>query len=315
MKREDKQIIIDTIADFENGLVELHSHEAADSMMGLITILLGAEGYNVSRESEGIDNGIDFWATKGSERIAIQYSTFMRQVDEHDDIAKLFQAVAAYKHNKIIILTGESFSAAQIEAIKKIAPASLELFDLDGLKKWVSSIEANYDDSEIVQVLKDYLSSLIELIAKSSTVLAEIEWRDIERLVAEVFNGLGFDTVLTPSSKDGGKDIILECIARGTKKSYIVEIKHWRSGQPVGERKVREFLQVIAKEKRDGGLFLSTYGFVDNAVESLTQIDREKVRLGTETKIATLCKTYMKKRSGLWQDEHDLPVVLFEDTI
>lgn len=38
----------------------------------------------------------------------------------------------------------------------------------------------------------------------------------------------------------------------------------------------------MATEKRNGGLFLSTYGFTENAVESLTEIERQNVRFGQE---------------------------------
>jgi restriction system protein len=67
----------------------------------------------------------------------------------------------------------------------------------------------------------------------------KIEWRDVERVVAEIFSGIGSKVELIPSSKDGGKDVILECKENGTSKTYTIEIKHWRSGQRVGEKKIK----------------------------------------------------------------------------
>jgi HJR/Mrr/RecB family endonuclease len=72
------------------------------------------------------------------------------------------------------------------------------------------------------------------LIAQNPRALDEIEWRDIERTIAEVFDGLGFLARLTPPSKDGGKDVVLECTVSGQRAEYLVEIKHWRAGSRVG---------------------------------------------------------------------------------
>jgi hypothetical protein len=40
-------------------------------------------------------------------------------------------------------------------------------------------------------------------------MLDHLEWRDLERMMARVMEGLGFKVTLTPPSKDGGKDLIL----------------------------------------------------------------------------------------------------------
>lgn len=36
---------------------------------------------------------------------------------------------------------------------------------------------------------------------------------------------------------------------------------------------------------------------------------------GQENKIVTLCQTYLKRKSGLWHAEEDLPKLLFEDAL
>lgn len=316
MKDFDKQAIINAITEFERQQEKYSAHEAELALLKILRPLLETEGYVVSHTAEEEKVlGVDFIGMKENEKLGIEYKHYRNGSAGTDEVEELIHKANIVSLDRVIFLANKSFSQHTRAFANAVNPISLELLDIDGLKLWTSRVEANYEESEVIQVLRSYVSKLIELIANSSKALAEIEWRDIERVIAEVFDGLGFDAKLTPASKDGGKDVILECRAKGTRKSYIVEIKHWRSGQRVGEGKIREFLQVITREKRDGGLFLSTYGFVENAVESLTQIDREKVKFGTETKIATLCKTYIKKKAGLWQSEEELPVILFEDTV
>lgn len=163
---------------------------------------------------------------------------------------------------------------------------------------------------------EEFSSRLAVIIAKNPKALESIEWRDLERLVAEVFLGIGFDDVmLTPSSKDGGKDVVLTFTVSSETRSYVIEIKHWRSGNRVGNVAISEFLHVIARENRNGGLFLATSGYCDNAFQNLTEIDRHKIRFGTKKKVVSLCRKYVRAREGIWSPPCQLETLIFEDTI
>ena len=314
MKYEDKQAIYNSIADFEIGCRYMSPQQAELALVKILTPLLTAENYTVTYQDGPRDMDIDFLAEKDNTKVGIQYKHYRNKINSAE-VYKVIGAAVVNKLDKTILLTNSSFSNQARTAAQATDPVAVELMDIEDLKRWASKIEADYEEENAYTVLKAYVTKLIELISKDNRTLDQIEWRTLEHVIAEVFDGLGFKTTLTPSSKDGGKDIILECKLNEENKSYIIEIKHWRCGQRVGEGKIREFLQVITKEQRDAGMFLSTYGFVDNAIGSLTQIDREKVKFGTETNMAMLCKTYIKKKSGLWQCENELSEILFQDTI
>jgi cold shock CspA family protein len=175
------------------------------------------------------------------------------------------------------------------------------------------------DDSDPDEVMraavKIFTSGMAEGIARDPEVLEKLEWRDLERLIAEVFAGLGFDVELTPGSKDGGKDVIVSySAANGESKSYFVEIKHWRSGRRVGIESVIEFLHVIARENKTGGILLATHGFAKNAIETITEIYRKKISFGTNEKVVGLCRNYVKASEGIWYPPEHLDKVIFEDT-
>lgn len=172
------------------------------------------------------------------------------------------------------------------------------------------------DPSSVMHIaVKIFSSGMAERIARTPTVLEQLEWRDLERLIAEVFSGLGFDVELTPGSKDGGKDVIVSYVAsNGEKKSFFVEIKHWRSGKRVGRQPVMEFLHVIASENKTGGILLATHGFAKNAIEVITEIQRKSIGLGTNEKIVGLCRSYVKASEGIWYPPEQLDKVIFEGT-
>ena len=215
-----------------------------------------------------------------------------------------------------MIITNTRFTSNAIQVAQRELPLSIELINIDVLKSWVARIEAcdSIDQLQVEQIIKVVSRRFARLIAENPRNLDKLEWRDIERMLAEVFDELEFSVTLTPGSKDGGKDIILECIVSGHYESYIIEVKHWRSGNRVGSSAVTDFLNVLAREQHQGGLYLSTYGYTRNAFESLSKIEREKLRFGHEEKIVSLCKTYVKAASGIWSPQQSLIDVLYENT-
>jgi len=165
------------------------------------------------------------------------------------------------------------------------------------LGSWIESLEEKEKESVVVKILKECTQRIIMAILNDPDLLEDLEWLDMERTVAELFRGLGFKVELTPSSKDGGKDVVLELEEINKKKTYVIEVKHWRSGQKVGKSAVDKFVKIVVKENRTAGLFLSTYGVSSGVVESLTKIERKKVKFGDKEKIISLCETYIKKRN------------------
>lgn len=170
-------------------------------------------------------------------------------------------------------------------------------------------------EDEVFTAFKILNKTLAQSIAKNPNYLNKLEWFYLERMLAEVLEGLGFSVKLTPPSKDGGKDIILECIVSGSKHTYIIEIKHWRAGGRVGYGKIKEFLDIVVREKRQGGLFLSTSGYCNNVYQILSEIEREQLKLGDNKTVIYWCKTYVKAQLGIWSPPELLTEVLFKETI
>lgn len=157
---------------------------------------------------------------------------------------------------------------------------------------------------------------LARIVAKTPNALENIEWRDMERIIAVIFEELGFQVTLTPASKDGGKDVIVEYEFNRQQYSYIIEIKHWPSNQKVGKDYVSDFISVITKEHRHGGLYLATYGYAKNISEVYSEVEREKLKLGDKIEIISLCRTFVKSENGIMIPEpSDLKDIYFPTMI
>ena len=59
----------------------------------------------------------------------------------------------------------------------------------------------------IEQILSRSTEQLIEQIAKNAQSLYRVEWRDLERIMAKVYEELGFQAELTNAAQNGGKDV------------------------------------------------------------------------------------------------------------
>lgn len=296
----------------------------AESLLGeILQPLLADGGYSIEATGTRRDLGVDFLAKKGTsaetddDTIAVEYKHFRRGSSVGtSEVFRLLGAATVAGMSRAMLVTNSRFSAAARDAIRRCTPVEIELMNLDALRSWVGRLEEVPSvDIDQINIIRLRLSrEFIKLIAKSPRYLDAIEWREMEYLVCEVFEGLGFNAHLTPGSKDGGKDLVLSGRVGNGSHTYYVEVKHWRSGNGVGQALLRDFVNVVVNEEVDGGLFLSSYGYCSNAIETLTEIERRTIRLGSEQKIISLCKSYVKATTGIWTPEN-LTDVLFENTL
>lgn len=310
-------------------LTKLRADESLDPQESELVLgrvlepLFGIEGYEVEHTGGLNDRGIDFRASRTAnetnsapaETIGVQAKFYRKAIRRVAmvDVQQLIGAALLQDFNRVVLVSNGEFSREAHAAVDKSLPLRIELLDIGGLRDWISRLREEKVDveAEVRIMLRDLSSRLARLIAKSPDALDHLEWRMVEQVVAEVFEGLGFVVTLTPGSKDGGKDVVLTCAVKGKLAEYYVEIKHWRSSTKVGSMAVEKLLKVLVEEKKDGGLFLSTYGFTSNAFEQLTTIDKQKLKFGDQEKIVTYCQTYVKAKAGLWSPPENLTEVLF----
>ncbi|MCC6558688.1 MAG: restriction endonuclease [Polyangiaceae bacterium] len=292
-------------------------------LLDLLTRLLRRDGYEVRLAGRGAEAGFDFMATRiatarnAAASIGIELKHYRAgRPAAVEAVRALLGAAMGREHDRVMLISTTGFTKqAKIEVARDL-PVVAELIDLDELKEWIRRATAPQPDDlpRIEDLIRAMSRRFAEIIARDPDQIAQLEWRDVERLVAEVFNGLGFEVTLTPPAKDGGKDVILECMVDGATCTYIVEVKHWKSSTRVGSKAIKTFLEVIARERREGGLFLSTYGYCDNAFSTLSEIERQRLRFGAKTKVVGLCTTYTMAASGIWSPPESLVDLLYEGT-
>lgn len=122
-------------------------------------------------------------------------------------------------------------------------------------------VAAAQEDLEeiIVDTLSNIESQALERIKDS---VHELDWDDMQQLVAGILRAMGYKTQVSPPGSDRGKDIVASPDGFGFEHPRIVvEVKH-RKGQ-MGSQEIRSFLG--GRHKDDRGLFVSTGGFTKDA--------------------------------------------------
>lgn len=117
------------------------------------------------------------------------------------------------------------------------------------------------DEQEDVTVdpLADIESQALERIKDR---VNELDWDDMQQLVAGILRAMGYKTQISPPGSDRGKDIVASPDGFGFEHPRIVvEVKH-RKGQ-MGSQEIRSFLG--GRHKDDRGLYVSTGGFSKDA--------------------------------------------------
>lgn len=144
-------------------------------------------------------------------------------------------------------------------------------------------------------------SASIEVLQQ---VLLELSSRDFEFLVAHLYRRQGYDVVVTPAQKDGGKDVI----AKRPHEVIYIECKNWRGR--VDSDVVAGLVGRIEAHRVTRGIVVGTSGFTEG-MASATAVAAEspaRIALTTGSELiaalnATLGSEWHRRLERLLQEE------------
>lgn len=116
---------------------------------------------------------------------------------------------------------------------------------------------------------------LLVRLAKHPEIVYDLQPRQLELVVANILEDLGFEIELTPVTRDGGKDIIARLSKAGFTFTTFVECKKHPPQNPVTVHVVRQVYGVQQAEGADRSLIVTTSRFTSDAREYRRLIARE----------------------------------------
>ena len=282
----------------------------------LIVSVLRASGHNVIASGfVGGDTGVDCYfdtAINGKQsRIAVEIKSLGRPV-ERQSVEQALRIAERGQFDRAWVVSRSGFSRAALDHADGIGAGIVDLFSPDELRNWIAKhAQDGRSQSTAASIIRGAMHDLALRLAASPEDLKVVEWRDLERILREVFEGLGFNTRLTRPGKDGGFDLELTAAADGRNKLFLVEVKHWAEQKP-GASHLTKLVRISVEREADGAVLLSSSGFTRTISSGLLQMG-PAIRLGDGDKIVSLCKTYYRLSTGYWLEE-PLPDLLYSGT-
>ena len=217
---------------------------------------------------------------------------------------------------RVIVIGNTALPEPSNHVYRREFGPQLELWSFDDIRESFQTIllDQGDHDNKLVAILIDFLDKLALGIADAEIELRQVEWRDLERMIGHVLRELGYAVTVTNSSHDGGRDIIVADVNAQPMGIYNIEVKHWTE-KCVGEREVRRLLEVSLQEKRDGALMLATSGVGPTGLRVRTESMIDYLRFGRDSKIMLTCRSFARRRAGLWAAPRPFKTFLVEQTL
>lgn len=123
------------------------------------------------------------------------------------------------------------------------------------------------------------LSRLREQYIPQMNQIYEMSAFQFEDFMAYIFEKKGYSVQKTSRTNDGGRDAIMKLNG----KKYLLECKRYAAENSSGRPDIQKFHSAIISDKAEGGFFVTTGKFTDNAVnyasdKNLTLIDRSELK-------------------------------------
>lgn len=132
--------------------------------------------------------------------------------------------------------------------------------------------EIEKPESKILLVSENSWDYIINKINSDPHLLYDLHPRKFEELIAEMLSREGMEVHLTPSSNDGGRDILAFTDTILGKYLYFVECKRYSQNNPVGVGLVRSLYGTVSADRATAGLLVTTSYFTKGAQKFQQQV-------------------------------------------
>lgn len=283
----------------------------------LVSDVLRACGHVVTDQGfvgteAGADCFVEAQIDGNRQRIAFEVKWSNKQADV-EAVHQALRMRELGKFDRTMVIARAGFSQQAQALANTSALGQVDLLSPGDLRNWL----LKHRPSEATEpkqslIIRAAMREIARLIAEHPEELATLEWRDLERVLRESFETLGFSVWLTRPGKDGGFDLELTTIVDGTKAVYLVEVKHWSDQKP-GSSHLKKLIEVTTSRKASGSLLLSTSGFTRTIYSGIVEFSAP-VHLAGSEKVISLCRAFHRIGTGYWQEAKDLQAELFSGT-
>jgi Restriction endonuclease len=193
----------------------------------------------------------DFEATIGGrqEKVAGEVKLTKEAISK-EEVNRTIERVLQHNYDRFLFISRAGFSRAALKLAGDEHLGRVDLLNPQDLRRWIEKHALVDPPAEFngELIIRECMQKYAAWLAENPEQLNTVEWRDFERIMRETFEGLGFDTVLTPSTKDGGFDLEVRTVEDGTPAVYLVEVKRWTAPSRPGNSVLKNFLLAVEEQ-------------------------------------------------------------------
>lgn len=202
--------------------------------------------------------------------------------------------LSEYHHIRKVNWLGEVERDKLSTSTRNTLGAISTIFEINDIaqKEIISVLEGKKEETDIIQDEADEETLKEDMVSRAHELIKdkvlELDWEDMERLVAGILRAMGYKTLITERGADRGRDI--EASKDGLmleEPRIIAEVKH-RSGQ-MGAKEIRNFNSVIRGRK---GLYISTGGFSKDAKYEAERTNEQLTLIGADRLVKLIVQNY-----------------------
>jgi HJR/Mrr/RecB family endonuclease len=215
----------------------------------------------------GVDKSYLFSAssfTETARQYAEQYRESLRLVDR----THIQEMIEQYTSNREVFASSIAARIRSLDLINFIEVSEPTADDVEQLD--LDRPEFGVENRSAIILAQRLPLQLLAKILRSPQDVRNITPRQFEEFIAEVLSQLGFtDVILTPRSRDGGKDIIASHQVNGIPLAFYFECKQYAEGNKIQLDTMRALLGTIAHDSNrvNKGVLVTTSSFTKGCRE------------------------------------------------
>ncbi len=140
---------------------------------------------------------------------------------------------------------------------------------LQGLEAYIRAYIGHFSDNQIwghddvEKLIRAKFIGIPKSYPDAIKLLHDLGWRKLECLVERLYYAMGYDTELTPQSRDGGRDVIARKTRVGEKEDVLIDTKLYTGTIEVDE--ARKMLGTLSDARATKGVIVTTSEFTSGA--------------------------------------------------
>ncbi|MGC9455723.1 MAG: restriction endonuclease [Phycisphaerae bacterium] len=176
------------------------------------------------------------------------------------------------------------------------------------VQKFCESLSSAHNDKRKVIAHQAKLwNTIVQELATDPERVFALSPRRFEELLAEIIASFGYATKLTPRTRDGGYDIIVQRKDRLFPSRYLIEAKLWTPPRSVGRPVIQGVYGAGMAENCNGVMVVTPAAFSRDALSFVDEKSlKEYIRLVDGVELPELYERYLRGADGNEEALEDL---------